>query len=88
MRPGQTGNSVPEDYSGVFGAPDIGFADDDILDILRIEMNFTVVLLRQSFEQLGKCALSAMTAIHERRDNRESQVSGPSGCPTLAQPRW
>ena len=66
MRAGQTGNSVPQDCSGVVGAPGIGLAEGNILDTLRIQMNFTVVPLRQPFEQFGERALSAMAAIHER----------------------
>ena len=80
MRPRQTGNSVPEDYAGVFGATDIGLAGDDILDLLRIKMNFAVVLPRQTFEQFRESALGAMAAIDERRNNGESQVSRSSGC--------
>src|SRR5258706_7068448 len=87
MRPRQTWNSMPEDYSCVFCALGIGLAEGNILDTLRIEMNFTMVLLRQAFEQLRKRALGAMTAIHERGNNRESQVSGSNGCPMAAQRR-
>jgi hypothetical protein len=46
------GNSVPQDNAGVFGALGIGFAEGKILDTLRIKMNFAVVLVRQTFEQL------------------------------------
>ena len=42
---------------------------------------------RQSLEQLGQGAFGAVATIDERRNNRESQVSGSSGGPTAAQPR-
>ena len=87
MRPRQTRDSMPQDYSCVFGPLGIRLAEDNIFNTLRIKMNFTMVLLRQPFEQLRKRALGAVAAIDEWGNNRESQVSGSSGGPTAAQPR-
>jgi hypothetical protein len=87
MRPRQTRDSMPQDYSCVFGLLGIGLAKSNIFDALRIKMNFTMVLLRQPFEQLRKRALGAVAAIDEWGNNREPQVSGSSGGPTAAQPR-
>jgi len=87
VRAGKTRDSVPEDYAGVFSARCIGRPEGNILDTLRIKMNFAIVLLHQTFEEFGKRALGAMTAIQEWRNNREPQVSGSSGCPMAARPR-
>lgn len=87
VRAGKTGDSVPEDYAGVFNARCIGRAEGNFLDTLRIKMNFAMVLLRQAFEEFRKRPLGTMTAIHEWRNNREPQISGSSGCPMAARPR-
>lgn len=66
MWPRQTGDSMPEDCSGLFGALRIGRANGKIFDTLSVQMNLAMVALRQSLEHLCKRAFGAMTPIHER----------------------
>jgi hypothetical protein len=40
--------------------------DGEILDAIRVEMNFAVVRARKTFQQFGKSSLRPMTAVHER----------------------
>jgi len=52
-----------------------GRADDEILDTLGVKMNFAMVIAGEAFQQFGEGTLGAVPAVHERRDDREPQVS-------------
>jgi hypothetical protein len=75
MRSGDKGHFVPEDASGSRRENTAGITDREILDSICIEMNFAVVCARKTFQQLCEGTLRPMTAVHERRDNGQAQVS-------------
>jgi len=66
MRSRHGGNFVPEDASGSGRENTAGMIDGEILDAIRVEMNFAVVRARKAFQQFGKSPLRPMTAVHER----------------------
>jgi hypothetical protein len=66
---------VPEDLSGPWRENTAGMIHREILDAICVEMNFALVCTRKTIEQLGEGTLRAMTAVDERRNNSEAQVS-------------
>ena len=38
----------------------------EVLNAIRVQMNFAVVCARKTFQQFGKSPLRSMTAVHER----------------------
>jgi hypothetical protein len=66
MRSRSGGNFVPEDASGSRRENTAGIIDREILDAIRVEMNFAVVGARKTFQQFGESSLRPMTAVHER----------------------
>ncbi len=57
---------MPEDGSGSGRENTAGMIDGEILDTIRVEMNFAAVRARKTFQQFGKSSLRPMTAVHER----------------------
>lgn len=51
-----------------------------VCNSLGIKVYFTIVGVRESFEQLGKRPLRAVPAIHERRNDGQPQLSAPVVC--------
>src|SRR6266850_881452 len=66
MRSRDRGNFVPEDASGSGRENTAGMTDGEIVDAIRVEMNFAAVRARKTFQQFGESSLRPMTAVHER----------------------
>ncbi len=66
MGPWDGRNLVPEDASRSGSENTAGMIDREILDAIRIEMNFAVVRVRKTLQQFGESSLRPMTAVHER----------------------
>ena len=47
----------------------------EILDTLRIKMNFATVISGEPFQQFSQCTFGAVAAVHERRNDSQPQVS-------------
>ena len=47
----------------------------EVLDALRIKMNFAMVVARESFEQFGEGTLRTVLTVYERRNDGQPQVS-------------
>jgi len=51
-----------------------------VFQALRIDVNFSVWMLRKSFQLLKNDVLGGMMPIEKRRDDGEPQISGPFRC--------
>jgi hypothetical protein len=59
-------NFVPEDGAGILRTGGDKRTKCEIVDALRVEMNFAMLSARETFKELGESALSAMAAVHKR----------------------
>ena len=66
MRSGNRGDFVPEDSPGSGRGNTTGMIYSEVLNAIRVQMNFAVVCARKTFQQFGKSPLRSMTAVHER----------------------
>ena len=73
LRPGDGRNSMPDD--GAICREPLRRRNSEIGYALGVEMNFTVMVASEAFEQLCKGAFCAMAAVHEGRHNRKAHVS-------------
>ena len=65
MGAGAGTNFMPDDRAGVLRPRSTWLSQRKILNSLGVEMNFAMLVAREAFQQLGKCALGAMPAINE-----------------------
>ena len=70
---------MPENVSGSWRENASGIIYREIFDAICVEMNFALIGMRKTIQQLGESTLRAMAAVHERRNNREAQVSASTG---------
>jgi len=59
-------NLVPEDGAGIRRERCAWLIEGQVLDALSIEMDFTVLLAREAFQQFGEGTLRAMAAVNKR----------------------
>ena len=63
MGTGNGRNFMPDDRPGVLRMCNTWLSKRKAFNALRIEMDFAMLFARQAFEQFGKRALGAMTAV-------------------------
>jgi hypothetical protein len=66
MRTWRGRNFVPENRAGSLSARDTGLIKGQILDALRVQMNFAMFRARQALQQFGEGTLRAMGAVDKR----------------------
>jgi len=66
MRSRDSGDFVPENASGSGRENTAGMIYGEVLNAIRVEMNFVVVGVGETFQQFGESSLRPMTAVHER----------------------
>jgi hypothetical protein len=79
MRARNGRNLVPENRARSLHTSSSRAMQDEVRDTLGIKMNFTMLFVREVFEQFGESALGAVAAIDERTNDCEPQVSASTG---------
>jgi hypothetical protein len=65
MGTGNGRNSMPYDRAGFLRMCNTRFIEGKLCNALGIKMNFTMLVARKAFQQLGERALRAMPAVNE-----------------------
>ena len=74
VRARNRGDFVPDDFPPV-RVMSRSLPKGEILDTLRIKMNFATVVTGEAFQQFGDGPLGTVAAVHERGNDGNSQFS-------------
>jgi hypothetical protein len=69
VRPRDRRNFVPYDTARFTGCRQLVVGEGQILDTLRIEMDRTIIVTGQAFQEFCESAFRAVLSVHERRNN-------------------